>query len=67
MKILAFLTDPPVVQAILIHLDLPHRPPPVPPARAPPQADQTPDFDPCDPEPDRDLDFDQSPPGGVGR
>jgi hypothetical protein len=25
MRILAFLTDPPVVSAILLHLDLPHR------------------------------------------
>lgn len=33
MRILAFLTDPPVVQGILLHLDLPHRPPPVAPAR----------------------------------
>jgi hypothetical protein len=25
MRILAFLTDPPVVAAILLHLDLPHK------------------------------------------
>jgi hypothetical protein len=66
MRVLAFLTDPPVVQAILLHLDLPHRPPPIAPARGPPQAeinfDQTPDFDVIDPEPAPDFDFDQSPP-----
>jgi hypothetical protein len=39
MTIIAFLTDPPVVRAILRQLDLPHRPPPLSPARAPPQAD----------------------------
>lgn len=39
MRILAFLTDPPVVRSILVHLDLPHRPPPVSPARGPPQGD----------------------------
>ena len=64
MRILAFLTDPPVVSAILLHLDLPHRAPPIAPARAPPQADslfdQTPAFDPLGAEPGLDLDFDQS-------
>ncbi|MDA0330300.1 MAG: IS91 family transposase, partial [Gemmatimonadetes bacterium] len=39
MRILAFLTDPPVVSAILLHLDLPHKPPPLSPARGPPQSD----------------------------
>jgi hypothetical protein len=47
-------------------LGLPHRPPQVTPARAPPQAelafDQTPDFDPTDAEPPPDFDFDQSTP-----
>jgi len=66
MSILAFLTDPPVVSAILLHLDLPHRPPPLSPARGPPQGDllldQSPTFDPADPEPDPDFQFDQSPP-----
>jgi hypothetical protein len=64
MRILAFLTDPPVVSAILLHLDLPHRPPPLAPARGPPQRDflldQTPSFDPADPEPAPDFQFDQS-------
>jgi hypothetical protein len=66
MKVLASLTDPPTVEAILLHLDLPHRPPPVAPARGPPQAelsfDQTPDFDPADaePEPEPDFEFDQA-------
>ena len=53
MRVLAFLTDPPVVAAILLHLDpgpprnaciawgegLPHKPPPLSPARGPPQSD----------------------------
>jgi hypothetical protein len=64
MKILAFLTDPPVLSAILLHLDLPHRPPPLAPARDPPQRDllldQTSSFDPADPEPAPDFQFDQS-------
>jgi len=64
MKILAFLTDPPVLSAILVHLDLPNRPPPLAPARGPPQRDllldQTPSFDPADPEPLPDFQFDQS-------
>jgi hypothetical protein len=64
MKVLAFLTDPPVVSAILLHLDLPHRPPPLAPARGPPQRDflldQTPSFDPADPDPVAPFQFDQS-------
>jgi len=55
MRIISFLTDPPTVQTILRHLDLPHRPPPLAPARAPPQVelafDQTPDVDLAEPEP----------------
>lgn len=55
MTILAFLTDPPVVSAILFHLQLPHEPPAISPARGPPQRDflldQTPAFDPADGEP----------------
>jgi len=66
MRIVAFLTDPPIVQAILLHLRLPHRPPLLTPARGPPQAelsfDQTPDFDSSDPEPVPDFDFDPSTP-----
>ena len=69
MSILAFLTDPPVVSAILLHLDLPHRPPLLSPARGPPQGDflldQTPAFDPVDAEPEPDLHFDQSLPPGF--
>ena len=64
MKILAFLTDPPTVEAILLHLDLPRRPPPLTPARGPPQAelsfDQTPEFELEDGEPVADFEFDQS-------
>jgi len=69
MSILAFLTDPPVVSAILLHLDLPHRPPPLSPARGPPQGDflldQTAAFDPADPDPDPGVKFDQSLPAGL--
>jgi hypothetical protein len=67
MKILAFLTDPPVVSAILLHLDLPHKPPHLSPARGPPQGDlhtrlldQTPTFDPAEPESVPNFEFDQS-------
>ena len=64
MRILAFLTDAPTIEAILIHLELPHRPPPLAPPRAPPQSelllDQSPDFDLTAPEPVPDFDFDQS-------
>ena len=81
MRILAFLTDPPVVSAILLHLEsgpprnaciawgegLHHKPPPLSPARGPPQSDlltgfldQTSAFDPAEPEPVPDLEFDQS-------
>jgi hypothetical protein len=67
MRILAFLTDPPVVSAILLHPDLPHKPPPLSPARGPPQndlltglLDQTPTFDPAEPDPVPDFEFDQS-------
>jgi len=83
MKILAFLTDPPVVGAILLHLDpgpprnaciawgegLPHRPPPLSPARGPPQidfltdpSDPSPGFDPAESEPVPEFEFDQSVP-----
>ena len=64
MSILAFLTEPPVVSAILLHLDLPHTPPSLSPARGPPQGDllfdHTPVFDPVHAEPEHDFQFDQS-------
>lgn len=64
MRVLAFLTDPPVVSAILLHLELPHLPPPVSPARGPPQRDllldQTPVVDPLEAEPVPEFVFDQS-------
>ena len=72
MRILSFLTDPPVVVAILEHLELPHRPPPISPARGPGHRaesvvgdflDQTPAFDPTEAEPIPDFVFDQSLPG----
>ena len=51
---------------ILLHLDLPHRPPRVSPARGPPQGelhlDQTPAFDLAAPEPMPEFEFDQSDP-----
>ena len=64
MKILAFLTDPPVVSKILLHLDLHHLPPPLAPARGPPQGDflldQTSGVDVTEAEPVPDFVFDQS-------
>ncbi len=66
MRILSFLTDPPVVRSILVHLDLPHRPPPVAPARGPPQGDflldQSPEVELTAAEPAPAFDFDQSGP-----
>jgi hypothetical protein len=64
MRIITFITLPSTVQDILLHLDLPHRPPRVSPARGPPQAefrfDQTPSFDLADPEAIPEYDYDQS-------
>ena len=69
MRILAFLTDPPVVTAILVHLELPNEPPLISPARGPGHRaesvvgdflDQTPAFDPTEAEPVPDFVFDQS-------
>lgn len=66
MKVLAFITDPLTVQRILRHLAISPRPPPVSPPRRPPQRelafDQTPAFDPAEPEPIPEVDFDQSVP-----
>jgi hypothetical protein len=72
MRILAFLTDSFTVLGILRHLGLPHTAPPLTPARSPPggdpalepgpslDLDQTPAFDPTEPEPIPDFDFDQT-------
>ena len=64
MSIIAFITDPIPLHAILSYLDLATRPPPLSPARAPPQGlfafDQTGGFDPADPEPTPEFEFDQS-------
>ncbi len=72
MRILAFLTAAEPVDAILRHLGLPTTPPPLSPARGPPQhhlgfdpdpgpdIDQTPRYDPTEPEPVPDFDFDPS-------
>ncbi len=64
MRILSFITDPFVVVAILEQLELPHTPPPISPARGPPQGDflldQTPASDPTDVETAPDFVFNQS-------
>jgi hypothetical protein len=64
MRVISFLTDPPTVRDILRHLGIPDRPPPLAPARAPPQAeiefDQTPALDPTLGDPGPDLELDQS-------
>jgi hypothetical protein len=72
MRILAFITAAEPVDAILTHLGLPTGPPPLAPARGPPQPelafdaepdldlDQTPMYDLTEPEPIPDFDFDQS-------
>jgi hypothetical protein len=62
MRILAFLTDPEPTTAILRHLDLPHTPPRLSPARAPPQAALALAPDPvADADPVPTDDFDQTP------
>ncbi len=64
MSIIAFVTDPAPVHSILTCLDLPGRAPLLTPARAPPQTelglDQSSGFDPTDPEPLPEFEFDQS-------
>jgi len=66
MRIISFITLPNTVERILLHLDLPPRPPRVFPARGPPQAefhlDQTSAFDLAAPEPIPEDEFDQSSP-----
>jgi hypothetical protein len=70
MRIIFLITLPSTVQDILLHLDLPYRPPRVSPARGPPQADldldQSPAFDPAAPEPIPECEFDQSLPHDWG-
>jgi hypothetical protein len=64
MRILGFLTDPPVVSKILLHLDLHHLPPPLSPARGQPQGDflfdQTSEFVVTEADPVPDFVLDQS-------
>jgi hypothetical protein len=64
MRVIAFLTDPPVVRGILRHLGISDRPPALTPARAPPQAefefDQTPALDSTLADPGPEFDLDQS-------
>jgi hypothetical protein len=75
MRILAFITAAEPVDAILTHLGLPTTPPPLSPARGPPQhdlgfdadpgdpgfdLDQTLAYDLTEPEPVPDFDLDQS-------
>jgi hypothetical protein len=66
MRIISFITLPSTVERILLHLDLPHRPPRVFPARGPPQAeldlDQSPAFDLAAPDAAPKVEFDQSSP-----
>jgi hypothetical protein len=66
MRIISFIALPSTIERILRHLDLPHRPPRVSPARGPPQAelhlDQTPAFDLAAPEALPEFEFDQSSP-----
>jgi hypothetical protein len=66
MRIVSFITLPSTVECVLLHLHLPHRPPRVPPARGPPQAeldlDQSPAFDLAAAEPIPEYEFDQSSP-----
>jgi len=71
MRVVCFLTDPPVVRRILRHLNLPEHPPPLAPARGPPQrellaVDPPSPFD-LGPAPSSGRDpFDQSLPGDDG-
>jgi hypothetical protein len=72
MRILAFLTEPFTVAGILRHLGLPTSAPSLSPARTPPpedpdfdadplfDLDQTPAFDPTEPDPLPEFDFDQT-------
>jgi len=60
----SFITLPSTVERILRHLDLPHRPPRLSPARGPPEAeldlDQFPAFDLAAPEALPEFEFDPS-------
>ena len=64
MRIISFITLPSTVESRLLHLNLPHRPPRVSPARAPPQVeldlDQSPAFDLAAPDTLPEFGFDQS-------
>jgi hypothetical protein len=64
MRILAFVTDTASVTCILQHLGQPTQPPPVSPARGPPQweesFDQGPAFDPSAAGPAPAFEFDQT-------
>ena len=64
MRILAFVTDTASVTRILQHLGEPVQPPPVSPARGPPEwaapFDQSPAFDPSAAEPAPSFEFDQT-------
>jgi len=66
MRITSFITRPSTVERILLHLDLPHPPRRVSPARGPPRADldldQPPAFDLAVPDPVPEFEFDQSSP-----
>jgi len=66
MRIISFITLPSTVERILLHLDLPHPPLRVSPARGPPQAefdlDQSPALDLAAPDALPEFEFDQSSP-----
>ena len=54
MRIIAFISEPPTVRKILVHLHLPTTPPPLSPARGPPD----PELPFGRPDPGPDLGFD---------
>jgi hypothetical protein len=64
MRIIAFVTDTASVTRVLQHLGEPTQPPPVSPARGPPEweapFDQSPAFDPSAAEPAPAFEFDQT-------
>ncbi len=64
MRLIGFITEPPVIRRILTHIDEPTTPPPISPARGPPldpaALDQTPAWDPAGPQPDPGFEFDQT-------
>jgi hypothetical protein len=64
MRIIAFVTDTASITCILDHVGEPTQPPPVSPARGPPEweapFDPSPAFDPSEAEPAPTFEFDQT-------